>query len=87
MTSSSIIWSNPYNTSKWSWMLPLTSVPIHIALQIGPWEHFFTSLPIHREHQIRSLHHSAISVPIQIVSQIGRESFFSHYSNPPSIWI
>jgi hypothetical protein len=78
------MWSNPYISSNWSWKLPLTSVPIHIALQIRKWQHFFISLQIRRDRQIRSLHHPAISVPIHKISKIGRWNFLSQYSNPPS---
>jgi hypothetical protein len=41
MTSSSIICSDPHNKLKCSWKLPVTSFPLHIALQIRSWEHYF----------------------------------------------
>jgi hypothetical protein len=41
MTLYTIICSNPYSTSNWSWNLPVTSFPIHISLQIRSWQHYF----------------------------------------------
>jgi hypothetical protein len=84
MTLSSIISSNPDITSNLSWNLLVTSFPINIALQIRSWVHLLTCVPIHRATQIRSLRNPAISVPIHILSEIGRESFLSHYSNAHS---
>jgi hypothetical protein len=78
MTSSYIICSNPHSTSNWSWELPVTSFPIHSALQIRPWQHYFTFAPIHRTPQVKSWHHPLSSVLIHIVLQICCRIFRSH---------
>jgi hypothetical protein len=41
MTSSSIICSNSNTTLNSSRKLPVTSFPLHIALQIRSWQHYF----------------------------------------------
>jgi hypothetical protein len=41
MTSSFINWSNTHSTSNWSWGLPINYFPIHVALHIRSWQHYF----------------------------------------------
>jgi hypothetical protein len=84
MTSSHIICSNPQITSNWSWNLPVTYFPVHVALQIWSWQHSFTFYPIHSAPHIWSRHHSLSSVLFQIVLRIGRKSFLTYPSNPHS---
>jgi hypothetical protein len=69
---------SPHSTSNLSWELPVTSFPIHIALQIRSWQHSFTSVPIHIAPHIRSWQHYFWTVAMHILSQIGRKNFLSH---------
>jgi hypothetical protein len=78
MTSSSIICSNLHSISNWSWKLPVTSLPINIALQIRSWMHSFTSVPIQKTPQISSWLRHLSSVLINILLQICLENFLSN---------